>query len=95
MYINIVKINNEIFNTYILLVPDNIYTGGVYYERIERNKWLMMFMVVQKIKVFLEVINMVPRLVSRSQTQPTMNEVDWIWLCMTIWYHGFVYFFFI
>ena len=37
-------------------VPDNIYTGGMYYERIGNNKWLMTFMVVQKIKVFLEVI---------------------------------------
>ena len=43
-------------------VPDNVYTGLMYYERIGSNKWLMMFMVVQRIKVFLEVINMVPGL---------------------------------
>ena len=43
-------------------VPDNIYTGRIYYERIGSNKWLMIFMVVQKIKVFLEVINMVSSL---------------------------------
>ena len=36
-------------------VPDNMYTGVMYYKRIGSNKWLMMFMVVQKIKVFLEV----------------------------------------
>ena len=36
-------------------VPDNMYTGVMYYKRIGSNKWLMMFMVVQNIKVFLEV----------------------------------------
>ena len=36
-------------------VPDNMYTGVMYYERTGSNKWLMMFTVVQNIKVFLEV----------------------------------------
>ena len=54
-------------------VPDNIYTGLMYYERKGSNKWLMMFMVVQRIKVFLEVINMVP--VSHNQTEPNMKDV--------------------
>ena len=36
-------------------VPDNMYTGVMYYKRTGSNKWLMMFMVVQNIKVFLEV----------------------------------------
>ena len=36
-------------------VPDNMYTGVTYYKRTGSNKWLMMFMVVQNIKVFLEV----------------------------------------
>ena len=64
---------------YIVQVPndsgvsDNIYTGGIYYERIGSNKWLMMFMVVQTIKVFLEVINMVSSLT--CHTQPTIKEV--------------------
>ena len=34
-------------------VPDNMYTGVMYYESRGSNKWLMMFMVVQNIKVFL------------------------------------------
>ena len=37
-------------------VPDNIYTGGMYYERTGCNIWKMTFMVVQNVKVFLEVI---------------------------------------
>ena len=37
-------------------VPDNIYTGGIYYKRTECNIWEMTFMVVQNVKVFLEVI---------------------------------------
>ena len=37
-------------------IPDNIYTGGIYYERIASNKWLTRFIVIQNIKVFLEVI---------------------------------------
>ena len=38
-------------------VPDNMYTGMIYYESKGSNKWLMMFMMVQNIKVFLEVHN--------------------------------------
>ena len=37
-------------------VPDNIYTGGIYYERTGFNRWKMTFMVVQNVKVFLEVV---------------------------------------
>ena len=36
-------------------VPDNMYTGVMCYERTGSNEWLMMFTVVQNIKVFLEV----------------------------------------
>ena len=37
-------------------MPDNIYTGEVYYERTSSNKWLMRFMTVQNLKVFQQVI---------------------------------------
>ena len=37
-------------------IPDNIYTGGIYYERIASNKWLTRVIIIQNIKVFLEVI---------------------------------------
>ena len=66
--IYIILLHNVVINILILYIvqvpndsgiPDNIYTGRIYYERIGSNKWVMMFMVVQKINVFLEVINMV------------------------------------
>ena len=37
-------------------VPDNKYTGEMYYERIASNKW---FMIVQNIKVFQKVFNII------------------------------------
>ena len=40
-------------------VPDNKYTGEMYYERKGSNKWLMRFMIVQNIKVFQKVIDII------------------------------------
>ena len=39
----------------IIPCPDNIYTGEILYERIGSNKWLTRFIVVQNVKVFLQV----------------------------------------
>ena len=34
---------------------ENIYSGGMYYEKIGNNKWVMRFVVCQSIRVFLKV----------------------------------------
>ena len=36
-------------------IPDNIYTGQICYVKKGTNRWCMVFMAVQNIKVFLEV----------------------------------------
>ena len=36
-------------------IPDNIYTGKIYYETIGSNKWIMRFSIIQNVKVFLQV----------------------------------------
>ena len=37
------------------IAAKNIYSGGVYYDKTGRNRWLMKFVVVQNIRVFLKV----------------------------------------
>ena len=36
-------------------IPDNIYTGQICYVKKGTNRWCMVLMAVQNIKVFLEV----------------------------------------